>query len=69
MGFKTITEDTLIIPSNFKSLLELFPDYSEEQIREGIASLNQNQQQVLKNRYSKSLVENRPNYRKRQKQH
>ena len=60
MGFKTVVEDTLILPSNFKSLLELFPDYSEEQIREGIASLNQNQQQVLKNRYGESLVENRP---------
>ena len=60
MGFKTVVEDTLILPSNFKSLLELFSDYSEEQIREGIASLNQNQQQVLKNRYGESLVENRP---------
>ena len=60
MGFKTIAEDTLIIPSNFKSLLELFPNYSEEQIRRGIAFLNQKQQQVLKNRYGESLVENRP---------
>ena len=60
MGFKTVVEDTLILPSNFKSLPELFPNYSEEQIREGIASLNQKQQQVLKNRYGESLVENRP---------
>ena len=60
MGFKLIKEDTLILPNKFKSLPELFSNYSEEQIREGIASLNIRQQQLLKNRYGESLTENRP---------
>lgn len=60
MGFKLIKEDTLILPSKFKSLPELFSNYSEEQIREGIAALNIRQQQLLKNRYGESLTENRP---------